>query len=91
LESQRRQAQKLKLLNEGKMLRCSALQHKFKAGRRIKVIFQGLGDKVSAYWMAPRTYRAIELLVPATVEDYRAIGKVTRARNTQIYDTEGRL
>lgn len=88
LEFERQKTKELQLLKTGKLLRRSALQHKMKTGWRIKVIFCGLKDKVRAFWMAPRTYRAIELGVPATVEDYKTFGKVTRARNTDIYDAE---
>ena len=90
VEVHQREAEEQRILKEGKLLRRSALQHKDGVGFRIKVIFRGLKDIVRAFWMAPRTYRAIALGVPATVEDYRALGKVTRARNTDIYDPEGR-
>lgn len=94
LAFEKQKARELQLLNEGSLLRRSALQHKDKGGWRIKVIFRGLlkaGKQLErAFWMAPRTYRTIELGVPATVEDYKALGKVTRARNTDIYDAEGR-
>ena len=93
LRFERQKAKELQLLNEGKLLRRSALQHKTKTSWRIKVIFRGLFKEgkeqiIRAFWMAPRTYRAIELGVPASVEDYKALGKVTRARNADIYDAE---
>lgn len=86
LRFERERAEELRLLNDGRLIRRSALRH----NGRVKVIFRGKNDKVRAFWMAPRTYGAIELGVPATVEDYKALGKVTRARNTNIYDNEGR-
>ncbi len=38
--------------------------------------------------MAQRTYHSIPFCTPATVEDFKQRGKVTRARTTDIYDAE---
>jgi len=80
-------AQEALLLKQGKLLRRAALCHP-KHNNRVKVIFQGAGDKERAFWMAQRTYNAIPVGVPATVEDFKSKGKVTRARTTDIYDAE---
>jgi len=87
LRFQQEEAQRQQLLDSGKLLRCSALRH----NGRVKVIFRGKNGKERAFWMATRTYRRIPLGEPATVEDYKAIGKVTRAKTTDIYDSEGKV
>ena len=87
LRFQQEEAQRQQLLDSGKLLRCSALQH----NGRVKVIFRGKNGKERAFWMAPRTYRRIALGVPATPQDFKALGKVTRAKTTDIYDSEGKV
>ena len=84
LRFEREQAEKLRLLKEGKFLRCSALRH----NGRVKVIFRNKDGKERAYWMAPRNYRGLGYGTPTTLEDYKARGKATRAKNTDIYDAE---
>jgi len=71
------------LLEAGEYIRQAAHQH----NGRVKVLFRNKHKKTRAYWMAPRTYRRVTS-TPATVENYKAGGKVTRARNTDILDAE---
>ena len=73
-----------RILDEGKYLRVSALRH----NGRVKVIFRNKAGQERAFWMAPRNYGSRRLDKPTTPEDYKANGKVTRARTTDIYDAE---
>ena len=84
LRSKREEAERNRILSEGKYLRCSALRH----NGRVKVIFRNKDGEERAFWMAPRNYRGLRLGTPTTPEDYKARGKVTRARNVDIYDAE---
>jgi hypothetical protein len=81
LEFQRREAREKQLLAQGKYLRCSALGH----GDKVKVIFRGnAGEK--ACLMSQEIYRAIPLGTPATVDDYKKLGKVIEAQSLDIYN-----
>ena len=72
------------ILDEGGWLRCSALRH----NGRVKVIFRNKSGLKRAFWMAPRNYQGLGCGTATTPADYKARGKVTRARNTDIYDAE---
>lgn len=84
LRYEREQAARQRILDEGKFLRCSALQH----NGRVKVIFRNKDRKERAFWMAPRNYQGLGYGTATTSEDYKARGKVTKAKNTDIYDAE---
>lgn len=81
-EFERREAEKRSMMEQGKFLRVAALGHD---GKGVKVIFRGLNAEERAYFMSRKTYRAIRLLDNVTVEDYKRIGRVTRAKSLDIY------
>lgn len=83
MEFNERQAEKRRLLAQGRLIRTAALSH----NGRVKVLFQGGDNTQVAYWMAHKTYRAIPLSANATVEDYKAIGKVTKAKSSILHDS----
>jgi hypothetical protein len=84
IQVKQEETKKQQMLAAGKLLRCAALWHPDRKDRKVKVIFRN-GDKETAYWMARRTYDAIALGVLATVDDFKKHGKVTKARNVDIY------
>lgn len=60
------------LINDGYMLRCSAIN----TDAGVKVTFRGNKGK-SEYLMTKETYRSIPLLFPATIENFMDYGEVT--------------
>jgi len=82
MEFARRHQEQLKLLQQGQLVRSSALGH----NGRVKVLFAGLTGEKEAYWMSAKTYRAIPLLANATVTHYRRIGRVIKAKSLDLYD-----
>ena len=86
-EAKRRKEREM--IESGHFLRCSALNHTFVSTddqeiTRVKVIFRGKQKEI-AYFMAPETYRSIELLMIATPDDYRKHGILEPCQNSDIY------
>ena len=70
-------ALKAALLADGRLVRRAALAMPTASEPdRVHVLFEGAGGRTLGFYMDVATYRAIELGVPATVEDYSAAGNV---------------
>ena len=80
-EARQRAAEQQALFDSGNYVRTSALGH----NGRVKVLFRNAAGDTKAYWMAPGTYRSIPLMQPATPAHFSEYGKVTAAKNTDIY------
>lgn len=72
-------------MDNGKVIRFSALWHDGVGMVRTKVLFRDKDGKRYGYWMDREVYNAIPLGIPATLDDYRKHGRVDEALNTDIY------
>ncbi len=74
-----REAEKARMLAEGKAVRCSACSEE---GHGIHVIFQRADGSTVGYYMSAETYHAIDYETHTTPEDYMNFGAVIPAEPT---------
>jgi hypothetical protein len=71
-----------------KKIRFCALNHEALGLCRVKVLFKDTEGEESGYWMDKEVYRTIPLATEATLEDYKKLGQVDEALNTDIYSNQ---
>lgn len=74
-ECVRREAERVALLKEGRLLRCAAV----KDGPGVKVWFESSKGRDHLRWMSAETYRAFDLLENVTLEQFDAVGAVVES------------